>query len=204
MKNTMFVAVVFALTFSVTAAHAQQSNYRKYLQNLLDNNIKTWLQDTMIINNVKAQNVQNANLQQNEIVELDDQWRAERKAKDQPLINAVLANPLSAFLKDVKAKNGGLFSEIFVMDNKGLNVGQSDVTSDYWQGDEVKWQQTYLSGPEGTVIGDREFDDSSGKFLIQLSVTVVDPDSQEAIGAATIGVSLVELLRASTLASVSQ
>ena len=31
-------------------------------------------------------------------------------------------------------------------DNKGLNVGQSDVTSDYWQGDEAKWKKSYKMG----------------------------------------------------------
>ncbi len=96
-----------------------------------------------------------------------------------------------------------MFSEIFVMDNKGLNVGQSNITSDYWQGDEVKWQQTYLAGSKGLVFGEREYDDSSGKFLIQISVSVVDPASQEAIGAATVGVNLVQLLRASTVAAAS-
>jgi uncharacterized phage infection (PIP) family protein YhgE len=33
-----------------------------------------------------------------------------------------------------------------VKDNKGLNVGQSDVTSDYWQGDEAKWKKSYKMG----------------------------------------------------------
>jgi hypothetical protein len=46
-----------------------------------------------------------------------------------------------------------MITEMFVMDAKGLNVGQSDVTSDYWQGDEAKWQKTYGAGP-GVVFVD--------------------------------------------------
>jgi hypothetical protein len=187
----------------LTAAYAQESNYHEYIQRLLDSNIKTWLQEPVVIESIKTQNTKHANLQQDQILSLDKQWKIQRTRKKKPLINAVLANPLSTFLKEIKEKNGDLFSEIFVMDNKGLNVGQSNITSDYWQGDEAKWQQTYLMGPEGLVIGDRDFDDSSSKFLIQISVSVTDPDSQEVIGAATIGVSLAKLLRASTVASTS-
>jgi serine/threonine protein kinase len=51
------------------------------------------------------------------------------------LIDSLLKNELSAFLAKKKAESKGLLTEIFVMDNKGLNVGQSDVTSDYgWPG----------------------------------------------------------------------
>lgn len=184
-----------------TAAHAQRSIYHEYIEELLESNIKTWLQESTMIESIKAQNTKHANLTQDDIQRLDDQWRAERKTKEQPLIDEVLSTPLSAFLKEIKEKNEGLVSEIFVMDNKGLNVGQSDATSDYWQGDEAKWLQTYLVGPEGILIDNREFDDSSDKFLIQVSVAVVDPASQEAIGAATIGLHLVHLMRASVAAS---
>lgn len=90
------------------------------------------------------------------------------------------------------------------MDNKGLNVGQSDVTSDYWQGDEAKWQKTYAVGPDALVIGKREYDRSSQKFLIQVSVPAVDSASKTPIGAATIGVSLVQLIRAGAVANRTQ
>ena len=118
----------------------------------------------------------------------------------EPMIDAVLATPLSVFLRKIKAQNNGLFSEIFIMDNKGLNVGQSDVTSDYWQGDEAKWQKTYAAGPDAIEIGDREYDESSRKFLIQVSMPVVDPTSKSPIGAATVGVSLVKLIRLGAIA----
>jgi hypothetical protein len=42
-----------------------------------------------------------------------------------------------------------------------MNVGQSDVRSDCWQGDEAKWQQTYLKGADAIHIGEVEFDESS-------------------------------------------
>jgi hypothetical protein len=83
-----------------------------------------------------------------------------------------------------------MYTEIFVMDGRGLNVGQSDVTPDYWQGDEAKWQKTYLEGPGAIHIGDIEMDESTQQFQAQVSVSVVDPASGTVIGAVTVGVNV--------------
>ena len=79
-----------------------------------------------------AQNKRYAGIDQAEIDTLDKQWRAETKSPSQPLIAQLMGNPLSSFLIRKKAESLGLFTEIFVFDAKGLNVGQSSVTSDYW------------------------------------------------------------------------
>jgi hypothetical protein len=79
------------------------------------------------------------------------------------------------------------------MDNKGLNVGQSDVTSDYWQGDEAKWQKTYSVGPAAVFVDKIEQDESTQKFQTQVSISVVDPAGGAVIGAVTVGLD-VEML----------
>ena len=38
------------------------------------------------------------------------------------------------------------------MDAMGLNVAASDVTSDYWQGDEAKFKKTYAVGSGAIFI----------------------------------------------------
>ena len=83
-----------------------------------------------------------------------------------------------------------MFTEIFAMDDKGLNVAQSDVTSDYWQGDEDKWQQTYLVGAGAVHISEVELDDSTQTYQSQVSVTVVDPETNAPIGAITFGINV--------------
>ena len=77
------------------------------------------------------------------------------------------------------------------MDNKGLNVGQSDVTSDYWQGDEAKWQKTFSVGPTAVFVDKVEKDESTQKFQTQVSISIVDGGA--AIGAVTVGLD-VEML----------
>lgn len=84
-------------------------------------------------------------------------------------------------------------TEVCIMDNKGLNVAVSDVTSDYMQGDEAKWQTTYGAGAGEIFIDEVEFDDSSETFQCQVSATVVDPDSGKAIGAVTFGINVEAL-----------
>ncbi len=91
------------------------------------------------------------------------------------------------------AAAGGAITEIFTMDLNGLNVAASDTTSDYWQGDEDKFSQTYLIGAGAVHISDVEFDESSQSYQAQVSITLVDPGTNAAIGAMTVGLNADEL-----------
>ena len=106
----------------------------------------------------------------------------------------MLTSPLSSYLTRVQAASLGLFSEIFVMDSVGLNVGQSATTSDYWQGDEAKFQKTYPVGPDAVFIDEAEFNEETGTWRAQVNLTVTDPEGNS-IGAATVELNLTELQR---------
>ncbi len=130
-----------------------------------------------------------------EIEELDSTWVRERESSDKSLIVATLSNPLSAYLQRFQSQSLGLYSEIFVMDARGLNVGQSAITSDYWQGDEAKFQKTFTVSPKAVFIDEREFHDPSGTWRSQVSFTLADPGGTQALGAVTVEVNLTELAR---------
>ncbi len=185
-KLSMTVA---AGLFFATTAFA--SEYVGPITQHADTKVKAWISNSVIINAVKAQNAKNASLGQAEIDKLDKKWRAEVGAGSKPMIDEVLSNALSGFLKNQQAASNGLYTEIFVMDNKGLNVGQSEVTSDYWQGDEAKWKKTFLAGTNAVHIGKVKKDESTQKFQSQLSLPIVDGGKN--IGAITIGISVDEL-----------
>ena len=74
------------------------------------------------------------------------------------------------------------------MDAVGLNVGQSDMTSDFWQGDEEKWQRTCLGAPDAVFIDEVEEDESTQQFQSQVSMAVADPESGTVIGCITVGI----------------
>jgi len=188
----MKFALIAALPIML-ATGANANEFEPQLRDLAKNNIQAWLSSPSVIDAVKAQNTAHSDLTETKIVALDKQWRAETNASSRPMINEVLANSLSTFLKGKKDGSEGLFTEIFVMDNKGLNVGQSDITSDYWQGDEAKWKKTYSVGADALHIGKVKEDGSTQTFQSQVSLPVVDPKDGSVIGAITVGVN-VEML----------
>ncbi|MEQ9335324.1 hypothetical protein [Thalassobaculum sp.] len=139
-------------------------------------------------------NARQAKLDQATIDTLDKQWRDERKADDQPLITAVLSSPLSGYLLRIQAGSAGLYTEIFVMTAKGLNAGQSSVTSDYWQADEAKFQKTFDVGADAVFVDEPEFNDETATWRCQINLTLTDADGAR-IGAVTAEVNLTELER---------
>jgi hypothetical protein len=157
--------------------------------------VRSYLGSDIVQMSVRNQNLKSVDRTQADIDTLDKEWRAETAGKLKPLISATLSNPLSAYLTRIQAHSNGLFTEIFVMDNKGLNVGQSSISSDYWQGDEDKWQKTYLVGPGAVFIDAPEWDAESKTWRAQLNIAVDDTTTHQVIGAATFEVNLTELQR---------
>jgi hypothetical protein len=162
----------------------------KEVESYVKGNIVAWLGDKVLISALKEQNAKHATLSEDEIKKLDKQWRAEVDAAQKPLIDGVLKSELSSFLAKKKADAKGVLTEIFVMDNKGLNVGQSDITSDYWQGDEAKWQKTFQVGPDAVFFDKVEKDESTQTLQMQVSVAIKDPETGKVIGAATFGINV--------------
>ena len=62
------------------------------------------------------------------------------------------------------------------------------------QGDEAKWTQTFGTGGQAVFIDEVEFDDSTQSFQSQISATIIDPATGQAIGAITIGLNVEDLL----------
>lgn len=191
MRISSIVIGAVAAVFLCGSAIANE--FAAPITKLADTQVREWIKDPIVVNAIKAQNVKHANMTQADINKLDKQWMAETGSSSQPLIKSLLSNDLSKFLRAKKEASKGLFTEIFVMDNKGLNVGQSDVTSDYWQGDEAKWQKTFLVGPKAIHISDVKKDELTQTYQSQLSLPVVDPANNQVIGAITLGVNVEQL-----------
>lgn len=121
------------------------------------------------------------------ILERDEKWKSSVGMTD--LIRPFLENECARELRKIK-KEQGYIAEIFVMDNQGAIVCETDRTSDYWQGDEAKWIQAFANGKGSDHIGKPEFDESSQAFLVQVSFPVFESDNQKAIGTVTVGIDL--------------
>lgn len=142
--------------------------------------------DPVIIDAVKAQNAKNMTLDQ--IKEMDAKWQAHAGIAD--YMKAMMETECAKVLFKIQ-KTQPYYGEIFVMDNQGANVAMTDKTSDYWQGDEAKFQKSFAGGKGDVFIDEVKFDDSSQAYLVQVSVPVKDGDM--VIGAITFGIDVDSL-----------
>lgn len=195
MKTVACNALLISLLAAGAPALAQTGPGASRVNGKIIEQVRGYLATDIVQMSVKDQNLRYASRSEDEILELDNTWRKETEAKAKPLISATLSNPLSAYLTRLQAHSNGLFTEIFVMDNKGLNVGQSSISSDYWQGDEDKWRKTYGAGEGAIFVDQPEYDASLKAWVLQLNVAVDDADGKGVIGAATFQINLSEMQR---------
>ncbi|MEJ6402950.1 type IV pili methyl-accepting chemotaxis transducer N-terminal domain-containing protein [Yoonia sp. 2307UL14-13] len=194
LASDLSVDIKNTITLYMIAVPGQEGVYRVPLTAYADSELAQWLANPALIDAINAQNVAHTDLTEDQIIALDQTWRAEADAGGGPLITELLGGEVSAWLRDQQNATAGLVTEVFVMDNKGLNVAQSVETSDYWQGDEAKWQQTYGTEDGGLHISDVEFDDSTGFYQTQASMPIIDPTTNEPIGAITFGINIQSLM----------
>lgn len=180
--------LITAALLAAPAPLAFANEFEAPLRALAGAEIAAIVREPALIEAIRAQNAAHAGLAAAEIETLDQTWRAEVGAGSGPTIDPVLGNAASDYLRGVRDASGGLFTEIFAMDAVGLNVAASDITSDYWQGDEDKWSQTFGAGADAVHVGEVELDESTQTYQSQVSVTIVDPDTGAPIGAVTFGV----------------
>lgn len=183
MKKFLSFVMALAIIFMANPLSSPLLAYEKKVKNLSKTN-KRKVINKNILYSVAKQNEQHKNLTQEQILALDKQWLM----GDYDLVLSKTETDISRYLRSVKEKNPGLYTEIFTMDNRGLIVATSDPTTDYWQGDEDKWLKTYGTGNANSIhISDPYFDDSTHREQVQLSLPLVLDD--QVIGAITFGIS---------------
>ena len=121
--------------------------------------------DPELLQAVLAKNVERESDEQ--IRARDRQWM---NNPHDPLRRALTESRCAQRLRDL-VKDDPLVAEVILMDEHGANVCVSKATSDYWQGDEAKWEKSFRDGLDPFVDAPA-FDASSGVFAIQLSVPV--------------------------------
>jgi len=143
-------------------------------------------ENTILVAAVKAQNAEGLTL--DTIKKRDTEWMAATGVN--ATMKALMENAAAKELEKIETSQPFYF-ESFLMDNQGANVAMTNKTSDYWQGDEEKFTESYKGGTGEIFIGEPKFDESAKTYLIQVSVPV--KADGKAIGVLTIGVNLDEL-----------
>ncbi len=186
MRKILFLALVGFLVAGVQSG-AQAGGHESKITKFINQSVQSWLASAELRQAIQQQNLDHKDLSEADISGLDKRWRAEKAAGGGSLMSGKMSGDLAAFLRGIKAAGGGVITEIFVMDNKGLNVAQTDPTGDYMQGDEAKWKKTFGVGPKAILIDEVEQD--GGLNISQVSLTISGTDGAK-LGAVTIGINV--------------
>jgi hypothetical protein len=112
-------------------------------------------------------------------------------ARELPIQSELLRNPCAAEIRRLVRAHPALGKTI-VMDNQGANVGQNELTGDYFQGDEAKWRSSFNGGRGGVYIGRPRRDPSTGALFQYVGLPIIDP-AGAVIGAVCFAVDLNRL-----------
>lgn len=113
-----------------------------------------------------------------EIRRKDAMWIAQRIY---PLRKQVVGRPCSIRLRKLVGDDPSVV-EAFAMDDRGALVCSTVETSDYWQGDELKWIRTFQQG-RAVFVEEPALDTSTGVYAVQLSVPI--SEGERRVGAVT-------------------
>ena len=181
MKKRKIIGMVVAIVFILTCGWAGAEEASQKVKDLANSTLVKLGTDPVIVAAVKAENAKGKTL--NQIKSMDKKWKATAGIAD--YMKAIMGSDCGRHLHQIQ-NTDSYYAEIFVMDNQGANVAMTDKTSDYWQGDEAKFQKSYNDGKGAVFVDEVEFDDSTQAYLCQVSVPV--KDGAEVIGAITIGI----------------
>ena len=182
MRKIKVAAIGILALFSTLATAEKAPKSVKQLAK----DLRAWGENPVLVAAVKAQNAENQTLEQ--IKQRDASWRNTSGVDD--FMQTIMNNQAAAELRKLE-KSEPYYVELFLMDDQGANVAMTNKTSDYWQGDEAKFTESFHAGKGAVHIGEVEFDESAQAYLVQVSVPVMENGS--AVGALTIGINIDEL-----------
>lgn len=184
-----------ALAATVPAAVAAEPDMQAEITSYFEESVAAWVDGPEVVAAIKAQNRETRYFTQTEIEALDTAWRAEVASDSnvRPMIDEFMKRDISGYLKERQREADWMIVEIIVMDAKGLNVGLSTPSSDYWQGDEAKHENTYQAAAAAPFIDEIEFEPETGLLLSQVNKTIFDPATGQPIGAVTVSINMNKL-----------
>jgi len=138
--------------------------------------IESFAENKEIVEELKVGNEAHSDLTDEEILSMDAEWRSTDVTSKQKI--DLHSNEASSLLVDIQNMEPK-FAEIFITDAYGLNIAQTNVTTDYYQADESWWVEAYNNG--AGFYGDIEFDESAQKWSVPI-YTNLENENGEVIG----------------------
>lgn len=151
--------------------------------------------DPVILAVLRRASAENDGLTAATIAGQDEAWRRQAKRGRGPLLDAVIASPASRQLLLLRLPRASLIADLMLMDDRGLLVGATRLSSDYDQSDETKFERTFPDGPEALVVEPPAYDESVDEYVMAVSITLTDPTGGQPLGVLTANMVLTALER---------
>ncbi|WP_157966533.1 hypothetical protein [Fastidiosibacter lacustris] len=110
-----------------------------------------------------------------------------QKSRDTYNVQLLLYNACAIKIKQFQAEHPA-FAEIFITNLVGMNVCQTNMTTDFYQADEDWWKNSYNNGKGKLLYGEIEYDTSAAEIVVPIYMPIYD--SHILIGIAKVLVSV--------------
>ncbi|MGB1949669.1 MAG: substrate-binding periplasmic protein [Marinobacter sp.] len=125
-----------------------------------------------------------------DILTIDLKWQALAPQSVPPMAADILRLPASEQLGRWQAKHSDLVTEAMVTNNLGTVVAMSQLTSDFWQGDEPKFQQIADGGGKTLYLSPIRYDASTQRFQVIASTPILSEEAGAIEGTLVIGLDI--------------
>jgi len=155
-----------------------------------ENTVKRLAHHGIMTSALEEQNTSSALLTEEMIQRREGDWRREIYSDNRPMIARLDAIPASRYLAEIKALSGGMYTELFALDTRGLVAAQSNVTPVYRHSEWPRWRETFPVGFHAVYIGPEEINRVTGVRQRQVAIPVANPLTGVPIGVICVGIDL--------------
>lgn len=136
-----------------------------------------------------------------EVLSIDSKWQALAPKAELPLASHIRNLPASQTLENWQRSYQGLVTEVMLVNSMGTIAAMSQLTSDYWQGDEPKFLE--VAGSELTTeprdrnflfVSPVRYDQSTTRFQISVSAPLFSGDDKAPNGVIVLGLDIEEAM----------
>jgi hypothetical protein len=170
---------------------ASAADYTHDLNEFINIEMKPWVSSDIVIDSLNKQNEEQAALLESNLLVMDNNWRSEYRKVNQPTIGPVLASELSQFLKKKAVEGEGVYTELIIVDAKGLNIAQTVISENYYNAGKPRWEKTFRAKSYAPYISEIYYSDETSKFQVEVSFLIVS-DGQP-VGIVVAGIDVEQL-----------
>lgn len=180
----IFICFMLVMLSNASFAEMSQEELREVLSDRISG-LEMFVKNSVFTSAVREQNMKKTSL--DDIKKIDEEW----KAGVSPLIKELQKTKAGKFIKNIIVQQADVYSEAFLTDIQGANVAAYPTTSDYWQGDEEKFTNSFNGGNGQIFVGGVEYDESSKTNAVQISLPV--KYGNNTIGVFVVGVKITQI-----------